>query len=42
MQVGLKAMEQGVATKVEESVLQAAIAKNFWLPEYREYRRTSF
>ncbi|MET1256663.1 NAD-dependent malic enzyme [Aliikangiella maris] len=42
IQVGLKAMEQGVATKVEPEVLERAVDKNFWLPEYREYRRTSF
>ena len=42
IQVGLKAMEQGVATKVEQSVLEAAVEKNYWLPEYRDYRRTSF
>ncbi|WP_444996001.1 NAD-dependent malic enzyme [Aliikangiella sp. IMCC44359] len=42
VQVGLKAMEQGVATKVERSVLEKAVEKHFWLPEYRDYRRTSF
>ncbi|TQV73725.1 NAD-dependent malic enzyme [Aliikangiella marina] len=42
VQVGLKAMEQGVATKVEASVLEAAVEKNYWMPEYRSYRRTSF
>lgn len=42
VKVGLKAMEQGVATKVDLSVLEAAVEKNFWLPKYREYRRTSF
>lgn len=42
IQVGLKAMEQGVATKVDSCVLEAAVEKNFWLPEYRVYRRTSF
>lgn len=42
IQVGLKAMEQGVATKVESSVLESSVEKNYWLPEYRDYRRTSF
>jgi len=42
IQVGLKAMEQGVATKVEQDVLEKSVEKNYWLPEYREYRRTSF
>ena len=42
IKVGLKAMEQGVATKVDRSVLEEKVQKNFWLPEYREYRRTSF
>ncbi len=40
--VGIQAMEEGVATKVDESVLAQAIEQNFWNPEYREYRRTSF
>ena len=42
IQVGLKAMEQGVATKVDRTVLERAVEKNYWLPEYRDYRRTSF
>jgi len=42
LKVGEKAMEQGVATRVDTLVLQAAVEKNFWLPEYRPYRRTSF
>lgn len=42
VKVGLKAMEEGVATKVEQAVLEQAVDKNFWLPEYREYRRTPF
>ncbi|MEM9102063.1 MAG: NAD-dependent malic enzyme [Pseudomonadota bacterium] len=40
--VALQAMADGVAVKVEESVLDDKIAKNFWTPEYRDYRRTSF
>jgi malate dehydrogenase (oxaloacetate-decarboxylating) len=42
LQVGLKAMEEGVATKVEQTVLENSIKSNFWLPHYREYRRTPF
>ncbi|TQV88773.1 NAD-dependent malic enzyme [Aliikangiella coralliicola] len=42
VQVGLKAMEQGVATKVDREVLERAVEQSFWLPEYRDYRRTSF
>ncbi len=42
VQVGLKAMEEGVATRVDKEVLEAAVERNFWLPEYREYRRTPF
>ena len=42
IKVGLKAMEQGVATKVDQEVLEKAVEKNYWLPEYRDYRRTSF
>ncbi|MCW8879413.1 MAG: NAD-dependent malic enzyme [Kangiellaceae bacterium] len=42
IKVGLKAMEQGVATKVAQEVLEHSVEKNYWMPEYREYRRTSF
>ena len=42
IKVGLKAMEEGVATKVDREVLEKSVDKNFWLPEYREYRRTPF
>ncbi len=40
--VGLKAMEEGVATRVDQQVLEKAVDKQFWEPQYREYRRTSF
>ena len=40
--VALQAMKDGVATKVSESALEEMIKKNFWEPEYRRYRRTSF
>jgi len=42
VQVGLKAMEEGVATRVDREVLEQSVEKNFWMPEYREYRRTPF
>jgi len=40
--VALQAMEDGVAMKVDTDVLDEMIEKNFWEPEYRSYRRTSF
>ena len=40
--VALQAMDDGVAMKVSEPVLDKMIDKNFWEPEYRHYRRTSF
>ncbi|GHK51394.1 hypothetical protein KPZU09_11300 [Klebsiella pneumoniae] len=33
--------EQGVAVKTSAEALLQAISDNFWLPEYRNYRRTS-
>lgn len=42
IKVALKAMQEGVATRIDEEVLKKAVDKNFWLPEYREYRRTPF
>lgn len=42
VQVGLKAMEQGFATQVCPEVLEKSVDRNFWLPQYRDYRRTSF
>lgn len=35
------AQQQGVAVKTSEEALLQAIDDNFWLPEYRDYRRTS-
>lgn len=35
------AQQQGVAVKTSEEALLQAIDDNFWLPEYRNYRRTS-
>ncbi len=40
--VGLQAMEDGVAPKVTEVDLEKSIAKNFWEPKYRNYRRRSY
>ncbi|MEE9354828.1 MAG: NAD-dependent malic enzyme [Methylococcaceae bacterium] len=40
--VALQAMADGVAVSVHEDAVDAALAKNFWEPCYREYRRTSF
>lgn len=41
-EVGKQAMKEGVATRVDESVLKESIKRNMWSPEYRTYRRTSF
>lgn len=40
--VAKQAVIEGVAPKVSDEYLQQAIEQNFWLPEYRSYRRTSF
>ncbi|MFK8067565.1 MAG: NAD-dependent malic enzyme [Gammaproteobacteria bacterium] len=39
LQVGLQAIEEGVAPKTDKEVLAQAIEDNFWVPEYREYKR---
>jgi len=41
MAVGKAAQLSGVAVVTSEDVLSKAIAANFWLPQYRNYRRTS-
>jgi len=41
MAVGKAAQLAGVAVVTSEDVLSQAIAANFWLPQYRHYRRTS-
>ncbi|SFN32142.1 malate dehydrogenase (oxaloacetate-decarboxylating) [Izhakiella capsodis] len=41
MAVGKAAQLAGVAVVTSEDVLSRAIADNFWLPQYRSYRRTS-
>ena len=40
--VAIQAMEDHVAFGYDEEALDAAIERNFWAPEYRDYRRTSF
>ena len=39
--VAKKAMEEGVALELSDEALWAAIEKNYWLPEYRNYKRRS-
>lgn len=41
MAVGKAAQLAGVAVVTSEDVLSQAIAANFWVPQYRHYRRTS-
>ncbi|KGT95768.1 malate dehydrogenase [Erwinia typographi] len=41
MAVGKAAQLAGVAMVTSEDVLSKSIAANFWLPQYRHYRRTS-
>jgi malate dehydrogenase (oxaloacetate-decarboxylating) len=38
----LQAIADGVALPIPTDLIDEKIAKNFWHPEYREYRRTSF
>ncbi len=40
--VAQQAMEDGVALEHSEEAINTAIEANFWEPEYRDYRRTSF
>ncbi len=40
--VGMQAIEEGVAPPINEEKLRARIKANFWAPAYREYRRRSF
>lgn len=40
--VALQAMKDGVAPLVAEELVDTNIDKNFWEPEYRHYRRSSF
>lgn len=39
--VAKKAMEEGVALEMDDESTKAAIAKNYWLPIYRNYKRRS-
>ncbi|CRL65116.1 NAD-dependent malic enzyme [Proteus mirabilis] len=41
-QVAKEAQVQGVATVTSDSALEEAIERNYWQPEYRIYKRTSF
>lgn len=38
----LQAITDGVALPIPHELIDEKIEKNFWQPEYREYRRTSF
>jgi malate dehydrogenase (oxaloacetate-decarboxylating) len=40
--VGKVAIAQGLALPTSDELLQQAIEGNFWKPEYRRYKRTSF
>ncbi|MDR2289663.1 MAG: NAD-dependent malic enzyme [Serratia marcescens] len=42
MEVGKAAQLQGVAIVTSEDALSKAIEHNFWRPQYRSYKRTSF
>lgn len=42
MQVGKKAQAEGVAIMVSEQALAESIKSNYWRPQYRMYKRTSF
>ncbi|WDE06243.1 NAD-dependent malic enzyme [Thalassomonas viridans] len=39
--IGKLAMKQGLALELSDEMLTAKIERNFWKPEYREYRRIS-
>ena len=39
--VGKVAQQQGLALEISDERLLASIDKNFWLPEYRDYRRVT-
>lgn len=40
--VVVQSFKDGVALPIPEELINEKIEKNFWEPEYREYRRTSF
>lgn len=35
------AMQQGLALELDDAMLQQKIGENFWLPQYRQYKRVS-
>ena len=41
LEVGKAAQSSNVAVVTSEDVLSVSISKNFWLPKYRNYRRTA-
>jgi malate dehydrogenase (oxaloacetate-decarboxylating) len=42
IKVGLQAIKDDVGLRVDEETLEKCVEKNFWSPEYRQYRRTPF
>ncbi len=40
--VAKAAIADGVALEMKDEILLKSLEKNFWAPEYREYKRTSF
>ncbi len=40
--IGKVAQKQGLALEISDEKLRANIEKNFWLPAYRSYRRSTF
>ena len=42
LRVALAAMDDGVAPRVSEEAIKEAIERNFWKPEYREYKRVTY
>ena len=42
LQVGKAAMDAGVAPRISDEELSESIEKNFWKPEYRQYKRIPF
>jgi len=39
--VANQAMDEGVALRVSDAEVEKQVEQNFWVPEYRDYRRTS-
>ena len=40
--VGKVAQDQGLALEISDERLRELIDRNYWLPEYRNYRRVSY